>query len=701
MLRNSIAAFLLSSLFLLALGCGSNQAPATNGGSGGGTTSATITLSASSLTFPNTTVGVTSAAQVVTVTNSGTGSATVSGYLMTGNSTDFTQTATTCGSTLAAGASCTFTITFNPLAAGNFSLTITASDNATNSPQTITLTGTGVTGTVPTATLTPTNYAFPTTIVATTSASQIFTLSNGGNGPLTIASIAMGGANTADFAQTNTCGTSLAATNSCTISVTFTPLAAFTTYTATLNVTDNAGGVSGSVQSATLSGASTTATPTALATLSPTSLNFSGVVTGNSSAAQVITLTNSGNATLTGIAIGVGGTNSTSFTDTTTCGTTLTAGNNCMISVTFKPTTTGTLSGTISVTDSATGSPQIATLTGVGTTTMSTVSYQFYIFGPPSATGGANGGLLTPTPLYTLINGAQSTVDMTMYELQDTVFSGDLVADCARGVKVRVVLSSSEKSSNTPAYTQLNTAGANCSAVLSNTAFTNTHQKTITVDNTTIALLSLNLQTQYYSTSRDYAMVYNDPVDVAAIEATFAQDYAAGTPYNGSQGASDLTYQPGGGTDLIWSPTTATADMLSIINNAKSTIVLENEEMSAPNIVSALETACQNGVQVHIAMVNSSTSSPYSTYSTEFKALEAAGCGVKTYPDTTSGLYIHAKAVVADYGLSTQSVYMGSINYSNASLTQNRELGMYITDAPSIATLYMSLTSDYAGATTF
>jgi phosphatidylserine/phosphatidylglycerophosphate/cardiolipin synthase-like enzyme len=44
---------------------------------------------------------------------------------------------------------------------------------------------------------------------------------------------------------------------------------------------------------------------------------------------------------------------------------------------------------------------------------------------------------------------------------------------------------------------------------------------------------------------------------------------------------------------------------------------------------------------------------------------------------------------------------MGSINYSNASMTQNRELGMYITDAPSITTLYSVLSTDYAGATTF
>jgi cardiolipin synthase len=709
MLRKTLSASLLSSLFLLAVGCGSNTAPTNGGGGsggGGGTTSAFITLSATSLTFPTTSVGATSVAQVVTVTNTGTGSATASTYLVTGNSTDFTQTATTCGATLAAGASCTFTITFTPQASGSFSLTITASDSATNSPQTITLTGTGVSGPVPTATLTPATYTFPTTIVATTSAPEVFTLTNGGNGPLTIASIAVVGANPTDFAQTNTCGTSLAQSTSCTISVTFTPAVAFTTYTASVSVTDNAGAVTGSVQSSSFTGTSTTSTPTPLAVLTPTSLNFGSVtvVPGTIppyTPPQVITLTNGGNATLTGIAISIGGTNPTSYSETTTCGTMLAAGSNCTISVTFYPITTGVLTATISVSDNATGAPQIATLTGVAISSTATVSYQLYVFGPPSATGGTNGGLLAPTPLYTLINGAKSTVDMTMYELQDTVFSGDLVADCARGVKVRVILSASEKSNDTPAYNQLNTAGTNCSAVFSNTAFTNTHQKTITVDNSTTAVLSLNLQTQYYSTTRDFAMVYNDPADIAAIEATFAQDYAAGTPYNGTQGPSDFSYQPAAGTDLIWSPTTATADMLALINNAKSTIVLENEEMSATNIVSALESACGRGVTVHIAMVNDSTSSPYSTYSTEFKALEAAGCGVRTYPDTTSGLYIHAKALVADYGLSTQSVYMGSINYSNASLTANRELGMYITDAASIITLYNSLTSDYAGATTF
>ena len=190
-----------------------------------------------------------------------------------------------------------------------------------------------------------------------------------------------------------------------------------------------------------------------------------------------------------------------------------------------------------------------------------------------------------------------------MYALEDTTFTQDLMAACNRGVKVRVILDTNdEKSGNTSAYNTLNGV-ANCSAVWANTKFEASHQKTITVDGGQTAIMSLNLQTQYYSTTRDFALIENDPVDIAAIEATFNMDYAAGN----TTSASEFNYSPGAGDDLIWSPTTAQADMLAIINNAKSTLLVENEEMGASNIVSALEAACTRGVTVHIAMVSQSS----------------------------------------------------------------------------------------------
>jgi cardiolipin synthase A/B len=287
------------------------------------------------------------------------------------------------------------------------------------------------------------------------------------------------------------------------------------------------------------------------------------------------------------------------------------------------------------------------------------------------------------TPLYALVNNAQKTIDMTMYELVDTTFSADLIAACQRGVKVRVILDQSlEKSSNTPAYNQLN-AQTNCSAAWSNPAFQATHQKTIILDGTTVAIMSLNLTSRYYSTTRDFALIENDPVDIAAIQTTFNTDYGSTTDYS---------YVPNNGDDLIWSPTNAQSALLGVINGATSTLLVENEEMSAASIVSALEAACQRGVSVHIAMTDTGS------YHSNYTALQAAGCGVHTYVDNSTTLYIHAKAIVADYGTSAQTAYMGSINFSNASMTENRELGLYISDPTVLQQLYTTITSDYAGA---
>ena len=289
------------------------------------------------------------------------------------------------------------------------------------------------------------------------------------------------------------------------------------------------------------------------------------------------------------------------------------------------------------------------------------------------------------TPLYALVNGAKKTIDMTMYELVDTTFSGDLVAACKRGVKVRVILDLTEKPNNTAAYNQLN-AVTNCKAAWSNPAFSFTHEKSFVVDGSVVAIMSLNLTSRYYKTTRDFALVENDPADVSAVAATFNADF---------QSTTSFSYQPGAGDDLIWSPTTAKADLLGIINGATKTLLVENEEMASTNIVSALEAACKRKVTVNITVTDSTMDEP------NYKALEAAGCGVHTYPNNPTALYIHAKVLVADYGLSTQKIYMGSINFSTTSMTKNRELGLYVTDSTAAGLLQKTLAADYAGATAF
>jgi hypothetical protein len=423
--------------------------------------------------------------------------------------------------------------------------------------------------------------------------------------------------------------------------------------------------------------------------LSDIALSFTTPV-GQTSRAQTVTLTNTGTAVLA--LSGIKLTDRTSYTMTSTCGATLAPSASCTLSITFKPQTPSDLPSAIIISDNDPQTPHTINLNGTGTAATAaapaavpstTITYTLYTF--PETDKSA-------TPLHALVNAAQKSIDMTMYALEDPTFIDDLLAACKRNVTVRVILDqNNEKSGNTSAFTGLNSQ-PNCSAVWANKAFEATHQKSFVIDGTQAAIMSLNLQPQYYSTTRDFAILENDAPDVAAIEATFNADFAAGT-----SGASDFNFTPSVGDNLIWSPTTAQTAMVNLIANAKKTLLIENEELatSATAILSALETACKNGVQVQLAMVNNTS------YATGFTAITQAGCSIHTYPNTTTGFYIHAKAVVADYGLPTQNAYMGSINYSNASMNSNRELGMYVTDATSITSLHDTMLADYNGGTAY
>jgi probable HAF family extracellular repeat protein len=312
---------------------------------------AIATLSPTSLTFSAQALGTTSPAKRVTVKNTGNTSLTITAIAITGtNAGDFAQTHT-CGSSLAPGASCGISVTFTPTASGTRMAALSVTDNAAGSPQLVPLSGIGTT-----ARLSPTSLSFGTVAISTASPAKTVTLTNVGTTTLTITAIAITGTNADDFAQTHTCGSSLAAGASCTVSVTFSPTQ-IGKRTGTLSVTDNA---PGSPQKVTLNGIGTTAK------LSPTSLNFGSVAVGTTSTAKTVTLTNVGTTTLSITGIAITGTNAGDFAQTHTCGSSLAAGGSCTVSVTFTPSATGSLSGTLSVTDDAPGSPQIVSLSGTG-----------------------------------------------------------------------------------------------------------------------------------------------------------------------------------------------------------------------------------------------------------------------------------------------------------------------------------------------
>jgi Cep192 domain 4 len=225
-----------------------------------------VSLSATTLTFSSTQfVGSSSAPMTVTLTNTGTATLTISSVTISGtDASDYAQT-NTCKNSVVAGGTCTLSVTFTPSKTGTRTATLNINDNAPDTPQTVSLTGTGV---APTISLSPSDLTFPSQVLNTSSTAMTVTLSNTGTASLSITSLTVAGDNKSDFSQTNTCGTSVGANASCTIMVTFTPTASGTR-TAEVSIVDNASGSPHSVSLTGMGGDFTiTATP-ATASVNP------------------------------------------------------------------------------------------------------------------------------------------------------------------------------------------------------------------------------------------------------------------------------------------------------------------------------------------------------------------------------------------------------------------------------------------------
>jgi cardiolipin synthase len=277
-------------------------------------------------------------------------------------------------------------------------------------------------------------------------------------------------------------------------------------------------------------------------------------------------------------------------------------------------------------------------------------------------------------PLYALLASAQHTLDLTMYELEDTRAEQLLAGDAARGVDVRVLLNSRYTGvANGAAYSYLQSHGVRVR--WASALYALTHQKTLVVDSAVSVIMTLNWTSRYYPTTRDVAVVDRIPADIEAIEKTFDADY------------SGRSGNPPTGADLVWSPSTSLPVLLSVIDGAKRELDVENEEMDDASVISALAAAAQRGVNVQICMTDSSG------WSSAFGELERAGAHVSVF-SSDSALYIHAKVIVRDPGASDALAFVGSQNFSAESLTNNRELGILLDSGVLIGQLSTMIRGD-------
>ncbi|MFI1801961.1 phosphatidylserine/phosphatidylglycerophosphate/cardiolipin synthase family protein [Streptomyces sp. NPDC020379] len=284
------------------------------------------------------------------------------------------------------------------------------------------------------------------------------------------------------------------------------------------------------------------------------------------------------------------------------------------------------------------------------------------------------------TAVYDFIGSATKSVDLTMYELRDTKVVDTLVSREKAGVKVRVILDATRTAVNGAAYRALKSAGVG--VVYSSSDYVFTHQKTITVDGAKSLILTGNLDSTYYATSRDYGVFDTDAADVAAIEKVFAADYAK------------TAVTPADGDDLVWSPTDSEEHLLALINGAQHSLDLEQLEFGDNTLVDAVVAAEERGVQVRLVGMNPDR------YGSYFDQVKEAGGKVVTF-SSTEGLYIHAKAIVSDYGTPTAKVFAGSENFTDNSLNNNRELGLIINSPDVLNGIESTFKTDFAAGTPY
>ena len=279
------------------------------------------------------------------------------------------------------------------------------------------------------------------------------------------------------------------------------------------------------------------------------------------------------------------------------------------------------------------------------------------------------------SPVYHLIKHARRYVDLTMYEFSDTKAEHDLAAAAQRGVTVKVVLDQREQSHNSAAYDYLRSHRVR--AVWSAPSFEYTHQKTLLVDGSTAVIMTANLTSEYYSTSRDFLVMDTKPADLAAIAQVFNADFA------------HRPVHPGDGRDLVWSPTDSQAQLLALIGGARKSLRIYSEEMGDTTIEDALIRAAHRGVSVRVCGENTD-----GEYDSDFSRLTAGGVHVSYY-SSPDGFYIHGKVIEADYGTSHARVFIGSENFSSTSLNRNRELGLITANQKVMSSIASTFAADY------
>jgi len=276
-------------------------------------------------------------------------------------------------------------------------------------------------------------------------------------------------------------------------------------------------------------------------------------------------------------------------------------------------------------------------------------------------------------PVLDALNSAQTSILVEMYLMTDKNIINALENASLRGVKVKVILEdwAYRNPANFKAVMEsLNSSGI--SVEKSSPAFCLTHEKTIVIDRKTALIMTLNQAHTSYTENREFGIIDYNADDIAEIVSVFEADWNRTVP-----NLSD--------SDLVWSPVNSRDRIISLIDDAEKSLEIENEEMQDKEVEDHIISAAKRGVNVRVVMSPSSSKNDANELGRD--AIEKGGALVHLLKEP----YIHAKLIIAD-GL---KAFVGSENFSPASLDRNRELGILIDDPSILRVLSSNFNADW------
>jgi phosphatidylserine/phosphatidylglycerophosphate/cardiolipin synthase-like enzyme len=279
------------------------------------------------------------------------------------------------------------------------------------------------------------------------------------------------------------------------------------------------------------------------------------------------------------------------------------------------------------------------------------------------------------TPIVNVLASAQHSIRVMVYDLGASQILDTLVAKAKAEIPVQVILDATEQSFDQPAHDQLVAAGAQVQ--WSNPVFTYTHAKTLVVDETVGVISTGNFDAGQIADERNYAMIDRDPQDVAQLVSIFDGDWKNTTP--------NLSC-----TRLVVSPVDSQTRILDEINSATQSIYIESMEFADSDVQQAVAAKFKAGLDVKVLVASPSFNS---SITTAVKSMAYVGVYLRQMvtPD------VHVKSILVD----GKTAYAGSENLSYTSLTQNREVGLIVTEPDAIAKIGATFAKDWAASIPF